>query len=93
MDNKNFDLLFILVSDPRYDQEMYIRNLEPLFQLLDAVRRRGLVGNMNEAYNWNILSEGAMDPRISLDIMCEVLEKPGYTLKKFMDAIADGRKL
>jgi hypothetical protein len=93
MDNKSFNNLFLLCSDPRFDQEMVLRTLKPLSELIDAVRRRGLVGNMNKAYNWNIPSDGPLNPIRSLDIVCEVLEKPGYTLKKFMDAIADGKKL
>jgi WD40 repeat protein len=94
MQNLDHELIFRICDDPRYDQEMFMRNLKPMNQLLESVRRKGLVENMNKAYKWNFPSDYPPLPaHCFLDIMCEVLEKPGYTLKKFMDAIADGRRL
>jgi hypothetical protein len=90
---EQIEVLMKTVSDPRYTLEKAMRALQPTAELKHAVISRGLVGQMNKAYGWNLPSNGSWDVERVSDIMYDIVLKPGYTLDKFIAAIEAGRTL
>ena len=84
--------LMTIVQDPRYTQEKAMSGLQPSAELKSYVLSHGLVGAVNKAYGWNLSADGNWEVERCNDIMLDIVQRPGYTLEKFVAAVKAGRR-
>lgn len=87
------NLIFEIVSDPRYKLEDNMRGLPLAAALKEAVLGRGLVRKLNSAYGWNLPADLMLSGRQTNDVIYEIVLKPGYSLENFLKAIESGKRL
>ena len=84
--------MMTIVQDPRYTQEKFMSGLQPSAELKSYVLSHGLVAAVNKAYGWNLSTDGKWDVERSNDITLDIVQRPGYTLEKFVAAVQKGKR-
>jgi hypothetical protein len=85
------DLLFEIVSDPRYNYDKFVKGVPLSAALKKEVLKERLVSNINQIYGWKLSEDGNWTTKQANDVMFDIVTKPEYNLDSFLKAIRAGK--
>jgi hypothetical protein len=82
-----------VVTDLRYDQDKFIKGLQPAADLKLALGARRLVDEINEVYGWSLPENGFWTAKQGSDVIYDIVSSPKYRQDAFLSGLEKGAPL